>query len=563
MSDETSKASQADTLPKAANASGPQDFGHTVSDGGVAASHTSGKDYDALVGTTTGGEFNTLVRPLRPCACWRINDMRFEFDSSFVLPEVREELRLLASLREAYPDSPLSVFAHADPVGNDDYNKALSGRRAIAIYALLTRKPALWEQLYHQPLGNDRWGRHALQTMLEELASPSEEDDPDNKDDDDEDADDSDNVAPVRHFWTRDIDEEANEETNKETKREAASPTAPSTPADTAPTDDAGPDASRSAGDPAAPYESDAGLRETLYLRYMNRLAGPALKLEPQEFLGRGADPKGKGDYQGCGEFNPTRLFSQPEAQAFNTARDKTERNLDNAPNRRVVIYLFEPGSQVLAARWPCPRAEEGAAGCRARFWSDAARRRANAEERREYADTADTFACRFYDRLAQQSPCEAAPEPLHIRLYDLDDNYIPHAPYRLNPEGGDARQGRANAGGFISTRATAGLGQARIEWGFPPSPGEKTAFVFADDIFLDVDTDDPDACDDRKLTNLGYTEAALLADKVSSFQEDYQERFQLQVTGQLDPTTRDAIASVHDGVADNLRTGQGGSADV
>jgi len=32
-----------------------------------------------------------------------------------------------------HPACPLSVFGHADPVGSDDYNKALSGRRAMAV----------------------------------------------------------------------------------------------------------------------------------------------------------------------------------------------------------------------------------------------------------------------------------------------------------------------------------------------------------------------------------------------------------------------------------------------
>jgi hypothetical protein len=68
---------------------------------------------------------------------------------------------------------------------------------------------------------------------------------------------------------------------------------------------------------------------------------------------------------------------------------------------------LFQPGLRIDSGCWPCPRTNEGVAGCRKRFWSDHAKRRRFQAERREFESTGDTFACRFYDRLASQSPCE------------------------------------------------------------------------------------------------------------------------------------------------------------
>lgn len=555
MNDETAPVTARDAASPPAAGDETQAAIYGISDGGITGVHAPARSFAALVGPATGEEFNRLVAPLRPCACWRVDDMRFEFDSSFVLPEISEELRLLSRLRQAHPDSPLSLFAHADPVGNDDYNKALSGRRATAIYALLTRNTELWERLYQQPLGRDRWGRPALQIMLDTLAEPDEDDTEEDADTDSQ-AGKGDGASFQKTPWMGLVENE---------EERAAPAVDPSSPEDKQEPSDAD-DPARAANDspdPVAPYEADPAQRQRLYLAYMDRLAGPALELSAEDFLGRGSDAGGKGDYQGCGEFNPVRLFSQAENEAYAAAKDKTERNLENAPNRRVVIYLFAPGSRVDPTLWPCPRANEGAAGCRARFWSDGAQRRANTDERREYSETGDTFACRFYDRLARESPCEAAPDPIHIRLYDLEENFIAHAPFRLLPEGAEARRGRANAGGFISTRTTAGLTEAQIEWGFPPVPGQKPAYVFSDDIFLNVEESDPDARAARQLTNLGYTQEAPLADKVFSFQEDYQERFGLEVTGQLDAPTRDAIESVHDRTADNLRTGQGESADV
>lgn len=126
-----------------------------------------------------------------------------------------------------------------------------------------------------------------------------------------------------------------------------------------------------------------------------------------KDFLGRGKDSAGKGDFQGCGEFNPVLIFSKTEAQQFSTDKDKTDRNRANAPNRRVMALLFRVGSKIEPAKWPCPRVKEGTTACRKRFWSDASKRRSNQAERREHEKSKDTFACRFYDRLSNSSPCE------------------------------------------------------------------------------------------------------------------------------------------------------------
>ncbi|MCS6862371.1 MAG: hypothetical protein NZT92_18870, partial [Abditibacteriales bacterium] len=97
--------------------------------------------------------------------------------------------------------------------------------------------------------------------------------------------------------------------------------------------------------------------------------------------------------------------------QQFSQSQSQSQRNAENAPNRRVVVFLFRPGSKVSAERWPCPRAKEGIAGCQKRFWSDGEKRRGThlPNERREFEKSKDTFACRFYQRISEASPCEAA----------------------------------------------------------------------------------------------------------------------------------------------------------
>jgi hypothetical protein len=329
---------------------------HRISEAGISALHPE-TDMDripqALVAPTLKDEIiNTLQFPLLPRACWKLEDVRFGFDSSFVLPEVRAEMPLLARIIDKNTETnaggvelkpPISIFGHADPVGEDDYNKTLSGRRATVIYALLTRRVDLWEKLYSQPLGFDHWGDPSIKTMLGALGFVG--------------------TMGAKNF-------------------QAANGLKP---------------------------DGVVGpkTREKLFLAYMDFLCRPEFKLEKKDFLGNGADPDGKADYQGCGEFNPILILSRDENRELSKPGNIPERNRRNAPNRRVMIFLFRPGRRVVPDKWPCPRAGEGVGACRKRLFSDGEARRASGPALREFKDTGDTFACRFYHRFAAGSPCE------------------------------------------------------------------------------------------------------------------------------------------------------------
>jgi hypothetical protein len=176
---------------------------------------------------------------------------------------------------------------------------------------------------------------------------------------------------------------------------------------------------------------------------------GKEFELKKEQFLGKGADAKGKADFQGCSEFNPVFLLSKDERDELTKNDQKDERNRLNAPNRRVVLFFFPPKLEIDVQKWPCPRASEGRTGCVKRFWTDhELRRKPKQTERRSYgpfteepkaddpeADpttgrtegTRDTFACRFYDRLARHSPCEAGFQEWIVQL--------------LGPEGEPARK--------------------------------------------------------------------------------------------------------------------------
>ena len=132
------------------------------------------------------------------------------------------------------------------------------------------------------------------------------------------------------------------------------------------------------------------------------------------DFLGKGASANGKADYQGCSEFNPVMMFSASENAALQS--NTTERNKQNSVNRRILVLLFRAGTPNPGAKWPCPEWTEGTGGCTKRFFADAAKRRQFQGHRRTVEADKDTFACRFYERLVNHSPCEG-PNPTPIIL--------------------------------------------------------------------------------------------------------------------------------------------------
>ena len=302
------------------------------SDKFIAADHPAAPSIPILSAPSDDDKHNSLALDLVPLACLCLHDLVFAFDSSFINPDSAEAFSELPQLRDdnRMPTGELpvlSLFGHADPVGKDEYNKKLAGRRARAVYGVLTKDTSIWKDLLNNPLGGDDWHKN--------------------------------------HFV--------------EAMRDAV-----------------GADDSIATGD--------------LMLLYMNSLFPQAL--EKSDFLGRGQDPGGKADYQGCGEFNPLVILSTGE----NANLPKAARDAANQQNRRVLIYLYDPLIPLSPSLWPCPRANEESAGCRKRFFSDSDRRRQAGPERREFAKTLDTFACRFYDRFASNSPCER-PIPVTLLL--------------------------------------------------------------------------------------------------------------------------------------------------
>ncbi len=368
-------AAPSQTLPPGAGRS---------SGGGVAGSHPEDETQPVLVAPTTSTDSNLFSLEVIPVACWRVDDLRFAFDSSFVRPEVADEMSRLKALREqhkklitakagaepvaVYP--PLSIFGHADPVGDDTLNKTLTGRRSMAIYGMLTRDTSLWNTLYSSPTAGDDWVKAgAKQTMLDTTG------------------------------------------------------------------------------------QSATGDLNALFLAYMDTVCGKDFVLDKHEDFLAGTDADGKGDYQGCSRFNPVLIFSKKESDQYAQATDHTQRDEENAPNRRVMVLLFRPGSRITASKWPCPRAKEGPGGCMKRFWSDSHSRLSTQlpDDRRLFESTADTFACRFYQRLTDSSPCEKARKNVFIDLETVDEfkHRVPNFDLILFLPDGSKRNIRTDSKGY------------------------------------------------------------------------------------------------------------------
>src|SRR5579884_217811 len=491
----------------------------------TAAILSEGDPLQVLVAPSIADEFNTVVTQISPKACFKLEDSHFEFDSSFVNPlGLTFDAGPLKALMDKHPGAKLSIFGHADPVGRDDYNKMLSGRRAQAIFGMLVRDAALWEDLYfhHDNQGKDKWGVKAIQIMLN-LAGPTP-------------AGTADGIIGTKTKTALKDFESAN-------------------------------------GLPAKGFnqkeEVDPATFKKLALLYMDKVCldddGNPFQLTPDDFLARGKGKDGKGDFQGCGEFNPLLIFSKEEDAFFNKEQNKKRRNQENQPNRRVMILLYRPGTQIDPAKWPCPSVKEGVAGCKKRFFANADERRSNLDTRREHKDEktnpdmVGTFACRFYDRQNNNSPCERILETFQLKLFDEEARVIPFAPFVVI-HGGAVTRGRADGEALLTVHDIKVPATCKVKWRRPqvgegtgtPAPKVSDPFEFELDVFVDIPADDDsDEVALQRLNNLGYTAGPTQQDNITDFQRDYKSKLPdttlKNSLGKLDEPTKNVLRDVHD----------------
>jgi len=97
-----------------------------------------------------------------------------------------------------------------------------------------------------------------------------------------------------------------------------------------------------------------------------------------------------KHPYMGCSEFNPHRIFNAAQLRAHE--KNHRLRDRENAPNRRVVLFLFEKNHMPL---FPCMHSSEKSAAEAAKHCDIPKNWKQNREYKRHVTPT---FACKFYD---------------------------------------------------------------------------------------------------------------------------------------------------------------------
>lgn len=79
--------------------------------------------------------------------------VNFAFDSSELTETAKTNLDKLSEVLINNPDTNINVYGHTDSKGTDDYNLALSGRRAAAVKAYLVSKGVAASRLYTMGVG--------------------------------------------------------------------------------------------------------------------------------------------------------------------------------------------------------------------------------------------------------------------------------------------------------------------------------------------------------------------------------------------------------------------------
>lgn len=309
----------------------------------------------------------------KPVANWKLVPSNFEYDSSRIHPDTRMRMGQFKTMYDANPDTLLAVFGHADPVGDDEYNKTLSARRAKAMYGLLTRNVDMWIAL-SKKVGGDDWGVSAHQWMLLTVKNPL--------------------GSP---YFAGPVD-------GKQTK--------------------AFTDATKA-------FQKDHDLykdgvigpktKAKLYPEYMDAIcvdeSGKPFAVPADRFMGDATenakpDGKGTGAYQGCSELNPDLVLPEPHSK---------EDEAKNLRNRRTVVAFFkkedfsdtDPGKP----QWPCPAWSKPCKDCKNEQHLDGDARRKPGSALKSFPDT---VSCMFYSGIVERNT-EATTDRPEIELKSQD----------------------------------------------------------------------------------------------------------------------------------------------
>ncbi len=426
-------------------------------------------------------------KPPKPLAVWSLGAVHFGFDSSFILPSAAAKIAEFKTQITQNPGAAVAVFGHADPVGEDDNNKGLSGRRAFAVWCLLAKDPTGWTQL----ASADKWDLRTTQTMLAHLKDK----------------------AASEPYYGGSIDGKTGPKTESAIKAFRAD---------------------HSLGNGTT---LDGKSREALYKAYMESVCEVTCK--PEDFVGDPKDTKRQWACVGCSEFNPVLVFSKADDAKFRNASDKTERNAKNAPNRRATVFLFPPGAKGPGnVEFPCPQWSEGVSACRKQFFEDADKRRNPSDTERTWEKDKDTFACRFYAGMGENGTSDATMSDYCFRLLGFDLDPLPAATPCTVDCDGRALQLTTDENGYVTFQSKATTKNIQLSWHAKDEMGviqlvERSGIVA-------VSPDEKPTF--NRLGNLGFTDAEL-EDRIKAYQRDMEQ----EETG-IESDIADEVKNWHDG---------------
>jgi|GEM_PF-2509126 len=348
-------------------------------------------------------------KPPIPVAVWSLGSAHFGFDSSFILPGAAAEIADLRQKLTQHPGAAVAVFGHADPTGDADYGKKLSGRRAYSVFCLISHHADGWVELSKGASG-DKWDLRATQTMLSHLASKA---------------------GPK--YYGGSIDGKIGPKTENGIREFQK--------------------------DKALKVDGIAGPVTTkkLHESYMKSLCETPVR--HADFVGDPQDAKRQWACNGCSEFNPVLVLSKTDEDKFRAASNKAGRAARNAPNRRATVMLFPetakgPGN----VTFPCPSWSDGPAKCKGQFFDDADMRRKPSEAQRSWEKDKDTFACRFYagvsTEVADPATGSVKPTSRQATVIELHDTLFRTNSAVVLPEG----EAPVSKGGSHDSVSSAGL---------------------------------------------------------------------------------------------------------
>lgn len=251
--------------------------------------------------------------------------------------------------------------------------------------------------------------------------------------------------------------------------------------------------------------DASAATRKELFLAYMKRSIEEPV--DPGQLLDVGG-----AKYMGCGEYNPF-----------------TEGDADDA-SRRVVVILFSP--TVVPSGLPCALGDIGPCQANLRAKDDPPLP----------DDKTPHFRCKVYRGIAERCPCGPGAALMPFRVQIHDEIYRPAADteYRLKLPSNNIVHGKTDAQGWL--RNAVPKGKQVVVVTYTPSGQEHEISLRVRLTDAEPSSDDALLC---HLFNFGFAHDDG-SDRGMILR--FQSAKDLELTGELDGATRDAIRAIAEG---------------